>query len=119
MQGRYWNIDFARRQNGRKPAKSFIENLDEQAQIKFKLLFKEVANNRVIANRQKFKKLHGYSNTWQFTSGDYRILAYRFHNTYVLTNGFKKDQKRTEQRYIKSALDIEYEDFSRRQKNES
>lgn len=109
IKGSYWKIDFARRQNGRKPAKEFIESLDEKAQIRFRVLFETVTNRHIFTNTQKFKKLKGRGQIWQFTSGDYRILAYCSGNTFFLTNGFRKEQNVTERRYIKSAVNIKNE----------
>jgi len=113
-QGRYWNIDYACIGNGQKPAKSFIENLDPASQVGFSALLRHVCDERVYMNTEKFKKLKNNSGLWQFRYHDFRLLAYQLSNTYILTNGFRKDQNKTDQSYIDLAIRIKNEDASRR-----
>lgn len=113
-QGRFWNIDYATCLNGRKPAKEFIEGVDEKIQLGFSALLRHVCDVDVYKNENKFKKLKGDSEIWQFRYHEFRLLAYQLGNTYVLTNGFIKDQNKTDTNQIEFAVRIKKEDLSRR-----
>jgi len=112
-QGRYWKIDYARLTNGNCPVKDFIDSLNEREQAKFAILLRKVADVRNFNHIQKFKKLSG-RNLWQFRSDDYRLLCYQLKNIYILTNGFRKDQNKTNPKYIELAIKIKDEDMLRR-----
>lgn len=115
-QGIHWNIEYARRDNRRYPAKTFIEGLGDNEHLRFLALLKKVADEPRIVNVQRLtKKLRGAPGIRQLRSGDYRLFCFQFEKTFVLTNGFYKDQNSTDRTEIQKAIDIKAEYLKRKQ----
>lgn len=106
-------IAYARRRNGSIPAKEFLDSLEKDAYNKFRALFDRMLEHGKIVNSQKFWKLRGNSELWEFKSKPYRIFTFQDGNTWFLTHGFKKDSDDTPPQEIKRGVDIKNEHLSR------
>ena len=114
--GRHWKVEYARRSNGRKPAEQFWKKLSKEDSARFIALVKKIADTQKIYHSNRFKKLRGKDDIWQITSGDYRLLCYKWKNTHIiLTSGFKKDQNKTDPKEIQRAIEIKGEDLLQRE----
>lgn len=113
-QKRYWRYQYANNKRGRKPAEEFLSSLSDKENAKFQALMRQVAYSRQYHNKQKFKKLNTSDGIWQFRSGDYRMLCYQLGNCFYLTNGFKKDQNKTDKYYIDLAINIKKENIKKK-----
>ena len=107
----FCRIAYAQKRNGSMPAKEFLESLDKRERIKIARLFDWMLQSGKITNRQKFKKLQGDSNLWEFISIPYRVFAYQDGNTWFLTNGFEKRTDATPPQEIKGGVEIMREHF--------
>ena len=112
-QQRLWRFDYAVDRKGQKPAKIFWDNLSPNDQVKFNALFHSVAYSKQYHNDKRYKKLNTSEGIWQLRAGDYRLLCYHVGNCLILTNGFRKDQKRTDKRCIELAIKIKKENTER------
>lgn len=110
LQGRKCNIDYAIRENGKKPAADFLSSLDEKAQVKFRALFQKLVESEdgKLNNKHKFKKLQG-CDIWEFISKPYRVFCFKHRTTWYLTNGFQKKSNNTPKKYIEIAEVIKKE----------
>ena len=103
-QGRKCNVDYACRLNGKKPAKEFIESMTEKERIKLQLILRMRVDKGRVSNEQKFKKLEGP--IWELKSDKIRVLCFQDGKCWVLTNGFRKDTRKTRRKYIELAKTI-------------
>lgn len=104
--GRKCNIDYAVRTNGSKPAKEFVESLNDRERLRFAAILQQLTETGIIANAEKLKKLRGRSDIWEFKSGKYRLFCFKSGRTWVLTNGFRKETNRTPTKYTDLAIRI-------------
>ena len=102
-------IVYAKRKSGAMPAKDFLEALDIGARIKYVRLLERMLQHGKITNTQKFKKLQGDSNLWEFISIPYRLFAFQYGKTWVLTNGFEKRKGGTDKKHIDKGVSIRKE----------
>ncbi|MBN2513575.1 MAG: type II toxin-antitoxin system RelE/ParE family toxin [Sedimentisphaerales bacterium] len=112
-QNQYWYFRYAIDSKGQKPAEEFFNSLSKQERLSFEALWRMVALQKQYHNDERFKKLNTSEGIWQFRAGDYRILSYQSGSCYVLTNGFRKDQNKTDQTLIDMAIKIKKQDMKR------
>lgn len=108
---KHFRIVYAKRKNGTIPAKDFVENLDKLYRTRFDLLFERLLQTGKIWNKQKFKKLQGDSELWEFISIPYRIFTFRDGNCWILTHGFEKRKSGTDIKEIEKGVAIKKEYF--------
>lgn len=98
-------VAYARRENGNKPAQSYIENLEQSDQAKLARSFKRIANTGNIWNKERFRKLRG--KIWEFKiHPKVRVLCFQSGKTWLLTHGFNKETGDTPSRQIERAEEI-------------
>src|SRR6516162_8666768 len=92
--GRRITIEFAVRSNGTMPAKDFYEHdLSEEERTKLKPPFARLADDGYVANKERFKKVEGTKEMWEFKlhQGRRRSL-----NTaggpFIVTQGLEKKE---------------------------
>ena len=104
-------VAYARRLNGNRPAKDYIENLQKQDQATLARSFKQLVDTGKIINEEKFKKLR--EKIWEFkTYSGIRVLCFQQGKSWLLTHGFKKQKGKTPPREIERAEDIRNEHMS-------
>jgi len=104
-------VAYARRVNGNRPAKDFIENLEKSDQAKLAKSFHYLAQIGIIHGTEKFRKLRG--KIWEFkTHPKVRVLCFQSGKTWLLTHGFNKETGDTPSRQIERAEDIRNEHIS-------
>jgi hypothetical protein len=87
-------VDFATDANEHQLARSFLaDELTSEQQIKMVALFQWLADFGKIVNREKFKKLSGTDNIYEFKHNQIRIGCFQSGRYWYLTHGFikKKD----------------------------
>lgn len=106
-------VAYARRENGNRPAKSFIENLEKSDQAKLTKSFRYIANG-ISHNIERFRKLGGKSGKiYEFKIyPKVRVLCFQLGKTWLLTHGFNKETGDTPTRQIRRAEDIMKEHIS-------
>lgn len=76
------------------PAADFMENeLTEEEQSKMVALFQWIADAGKICNLEKFKKLTGCENIYEFKHKQIRIGCFQSGNSWFLTHGFRKKRR--------------------------
>ena len=107
-------VSYARRSNGARPAKDFIEDLEMLDQAKLAKSFRKMANVGRINNKERFRKLGGKSGKiWEFKiHPKARVLCFQFGKTWFLTHGFNKETGNTPPRQIERAEEIMKEHIS-------
>jgi phage-related protein len=104
-------VAYARRKNGNRPAKSYIENLEQSDQAKLFRSFKQIADTGNIWNTERFRKLRG--KIWEFKiHPKVRVLCFPSGKTWLLTHGFPKETGDTPSRQIERAEEIMREHIS-------
>ena len=104
-------VSYARRSNGIRPAKDFIEDLEMLDQAKLAKSFRKIANVGRINNKERFRKLRG--KIWEFkTHPKARVLCFQLGKTWFLTHGFNKETGNTPPRQIDRAESIMKEHIS-------
>ena len=104
-------VAYARRTNGNRPAKDYIENLPLLDQAKLSKSFTTIAHVGRIFNKERFRKLRGRIYEFKVHPG-VRILCFRQGKTWFLTHGFDKETGDTPARQIRRAEDIMSEHMS-------
>ena len=101
-----FDFDYARYQNGQKPAKRYFDNLPDEAQDNIKILLNKLGDEGELANN-RFKKLSG-CDIWQLTESQLRIrmLCFKLGRCWFFTNGFPKTSQATPPRFVKLAKRI-------------
>jgi len=95
-------VAYARRLNGNRPAKDYIENLEQPDQAKLARSFKQLTDTGIISNKERFRKLRG--KIWEFkTHPKVRVLCFQSGKTWLLTHGFNKETGDTPSRQIERA----------------
>src|SRR4030042_2731137 len=98
-------VAYARRKNGSRPAKDFIENLEKSDQATLTRSFIQMANVGKINNIEKFRKLRG--RIFEFKSFHRaRVLCFQIGKTWLLTHGFNKKTDKTPPGQIERAEEI-------------
>ena len=104
-------VAYARRKNGNRPAKDFIENLQQSDRATLARSFKQLADTGKIWNKERFRKLRG--KIWEFkTHPKVRVLCFQSGKTWLLTHGFNKETGDTPSRQIERAEEIMGEHIS-------
>ncbi len=104
-------VAYARRTNGGRPAKDFIEDLEKSDQAKLAKSFRYIACVGRINNTERFRKLRG--KIYEFkVHPKIRILCFQSGKTWLLTHGFNKETGDTPPRQIKRAEQIRKEHIS-------
>jgi len=104
-------VAYARRVNGSRPAKDFIENLEKSDQAKLWKSFHHIAHVGRIYNTERFRKLRG--KIYEFkVYPKVRVLCFRLGKAWLLTHGFKKETGDTPPRQIERAEEIMKEHIS-------
>ena len=107
-------IAYAMLRNGKCPAKDFLENLnrsDRATLAKFLVLFRRMANEGIIQNKQQYRKVQG--EIWEFKRYQHRIGCYQDGRILVLTHGFIKKRDKWPKEELKRANRIAQEDKAR------
>jgi len=98
-------VAYARRENGSRPAKDFIESLEKLDHAKLTKSFQRMANVGRIHNTERFRKLRG--KIYEFkVYPKVRILCFQLGKAWLLTHGFSKETGDTPSRQIERAEDI-------------
>jgi len=98
-------VAYASRLNGNRPARDYIENLQQSDQATLARSFKQLADTGKIWNTERFRKLRG--KIWEFkTHPKARVLCFQLGKTWFLTHGFNKETGDTPQRQIDRADNI-------------
>ena len=98
-------VAFARRANGKRPAKEYIEDLGRKDQAKLAKSFTKIAAIGRIGNPERFRKLGGTSGKiYEFkVHPGRRVLCFQQDRTWYLTHGFDKQTGKTPPKEIQRA----------------
>lgn len=115
--GRRIKIEFAVRSNGTMPAKDFYDNdLSEEERIKLKPPFTRLADDGHVANRERFKKVEGTKELWEFKLHQVRMPGFFLPGgRFILTHGLRKKQDKLPKGEIDIAEKIRAEHVKREQ----
>lgn len=107
-------VAYARRANGKRPAKDYIENLKQEDQAKLAKSFIKIAHVIRISNPEKFRKLGGASGKiYEFkVHPGIRVLCFQQSKIWYLTHGFDKQTGKTPPKEIQRAETIMAEHLS-------
>jgi len=114
VRGTLRTIEYAVCANGTMPAGDFIQGLDESDQRKMATLFERMAGRGNVPNRQQFKLVRG--KIFEFKKQQIRVFCFRKDDRWLLTNGYKKKEKRLDQGKIGRAERIMCEHLEREAK---
>jgi phage-related protein len=104
-------VAYARRANGNRPAKDYIENLGPSDQAKLAKSFKTIADVGTFFNKERFRKLRG--RIYEFkVHPKIRVLCFQKGQTWFLTHGFDKERGDTPPHQIRRAENIMNEHLS-------
>lgn len=104
-------VAYASRLNGNRPARDYIENLQQSDQATLARSFKQLADTGKIWNTERFRKLRG--KIWEFKiHPKVRVLCFPSGKTWLLTHGFPKETGDTPSRQIERAEEIMREHIS-------
>jgi phage-related protein len=111
VKGRCASVAYARRANGNRPAKEYIEKLQQSDQAKLSKSFRTIAETGRIFNKERFRHLRG--KIYEFkVHPKVRVLCFQMNKTWYLTHGFDKETGNTPGRQIDCAEDIMGEHIS-------
>ena len=97
-------IQYAVRANGSCPAEDFYESLSRADQAKMLALFKWMGDHGQIYNKEKFKKIEGTQELYEFKSFQIRIMcAFQPNRQLVLLRGVIKKRDRYDRSDIETA----------------
>lgn len=101
-------VAYARRSNGKRPAKEYIESLQKPDRAKLAKRFIYLAQIGQIYTREQFRKLGGKSGKiFEFkVLPGIRVLCFHQGNKWLLTHGFKKQMGKTPPKEIQRAEQI-------------
>lgn len=107
-------VAYACRVNGNRPAKDFIENLEQSDQAKLAKRFIYLAQIGQIYTKEQFRKLGGKSaKIFEFkVHPGIRVLCFQQGKSWFLTHGFKKQTGKTPPKEIERAERIMKEHIS-------
>ena len=98
-------VAYARRENGNRPAKDYIESLEQSNRAKLAKSFHYIAHIGRIHNTERFRKLR--RKIYEFkVYPKVRVLCFQLGKVWLLTHGFDKETGDTPPRQIKCAEDI-------------
>jgi hypothetical protein len=117
--GRKIRIEFAIRANGTMPAKEFYDdNLSESERRKLNPPIQRLADDGRVANEERFKKVEGTDELWEFKLHQVRIPGFYLPGgRFVLTHGLRKKKDRLSMSEIKIAQAIRNEHITREKGN--
>ena len=97
IKGPYAIVAYARRKNGERPAKEYIEHLQKIDQAKLAKRFIYLANTGQIFTKEQFRKLGGKSGKiFEFkVYPSVRVLCFKQDRTWYLTHGYNKQTDKT------------------------
>jgi len=98
-------VAYARRENGNRPAKDFIESLERPDHAKLMKSFRHMVCVGRIHNTERFRKLRGKICEFKVYP-KVRILCFQAGKAWLLTHGFRKERGDTPSRQIERAEDI-------------
>jgi len=104
-------VAYARRENGKRLAKDFIENISREEQAKLSKSFRTITKVGNIYNKERFRKVRGKIFEFKIHP-KVRVLCFQRGKTWLLTHGFNKETNKTPEREIKRAEDIMKEHIS-------
>jgi hypothetical protein len=115
--GRKITIEFATRANGQTPAKDFYDNeLSEEERTKLIPPFRRLADDGHVANRERFKKVEGTKELWEFKLHQVRMPGFFLPGgRFVLTHGLRKKRDELPRQEIEIAEAIRTEHIKREQ----
>lgn len=115
--GRKLRIEFACRANGTMPAKEFYDGeLSESERRKLNPPIQRLADDGRVANEERFKKVDGTEELWEFKLHQVRIPGFFLPGgRFVLTHGLRKKKDRLPKSEIKLAETIRKEHITREQ----
>jgi len=107
-------VAYARRANGKRPAKDYIGHLEREDKAKLAKSFIKIAHVIRISNPERFRKLGGTSNKiYEFkVHPGRRVLCFQKGKTWYLTHGFNKQTGKTRPEEIQRAEAIMGEQLS-------
>jgi mRNA-degrading endonuclease RelE of RelBE toxin-antitoxin system len=76
FEGHYYKIECLEFSDGSCPAGDFLDELEKPDRRKLDTLFERLATTGRIDNREKFKKLEGSDQIWEFKSFQIRIPCF-------------------------------------------
>ncbi|HKV23944.1 MAG TPA: type II toxin-antitoxin system RelE/ParE family toxin [Candidatus Acidoferrum sp.] len=116
--GRKLSIEFAIRANGSMPAKDFFDtDLTESERLKFRPPVMRLADDGLVANEERFKKVEGTKDLWEFKLHQVRILGFYMPGArFVLAHGLRKKKDRLSKSDIEVAETIRREHIARQSK---
>lgn len=119
--GRRIAIEFAVRSNGTIPAKDFYDNdLSEEERAKLKPPFTRLADDGHVANKERFKKVEGTLELWEFKLHQVRMPGFYLPGgRFVLTHGLRKKQDKLPKSEIEAAHTIRAEHIKREKEQEA
>jgi len=107
-------VAYARRANGKRPAKDYVENLGRKDQAKLAKSFIKITRVMRVSNLERFRKLGGASGRiYEFkVHPGVRVLCFQQGKTWYLTHGFNKQTGKTPPKEIHRAEAIMGEHLS-------
>jgi hypothetical protein len=111
--GAWGEVRYAIDAHGQMPAKAFVEGLSEENVRKVYALFRRMAQDGKIVNREKFRKERG--EIFAFKSFQIRISCFRLGGTWYLAYGFSKKANRWKDEDLDRADRIRLEHLQRTQ----
>jgi hypothetical protein len=86
--GDWGQVRYARRRNGAREAKEWLENAETAVQAKFDHLFRVMAAKGKIFNKEHFRLLE--DGIWEFKRDGDRILCFQSGRSWFLTHHYSK-----------------------------
>lgn len=105
--GPWGRVAYAVRLSGICEAQQWLEAQTSLVKSKFDHLFRALAANGRIFNREQFRKLEG--EIWEFKRGPDRILCFRIGRCWYLTHHFQKGGQKCPRSEISRATQIRAE----------
>lgn len=103
-EGRAFLIQCLELGDGSCPAGEFLDGLDPSDRRKLDVLFEMLGNHGRISNREKFKKLQGSEDVWEFKSYQIRLLCFFAPGKcLLLTNGVIKQADKLKHAVVERA----------------
>jgi hypothetical protein len=117
--GSWGTVEWAVDSRGDVPAREFFELLPTEDQAKVNALFRRLAEDGTIWNREKFRQLGEKAGSkgrglWEFKSFQIRLIgAFRTGKRFIIAHGLQKKKDNLPEQEIKKAIRILEEHDSR------
>lgn len=111
VRGTMRTIEYATCSNGSKPAKEFVENLNDSDLRKLMTLFRRMADTGKIFNREQFKQVE--DKIFEFKRFQIRVGCFQLEHRWLLTHGFIKKGDRWPASELERAKRIREEHIER------